>query len=128
MPSCLVTLRVRSKVLNVQGNSGSVRRWLGSVEGKKVSKKVKAQAPLMSNGNTGGKAGQPGLRSNLVILNKSESEPLVLRILGPDGKLEEKNGTITSEPEAPFLYGKFSVPETDKGSLPFIVFISQAGI
>ena len=90
MPSCLVTLRVRSKVLNVQGNSGSVRRWLGSVEGKKVSKKVKAQAPLMSNGNTGGKAGQPGLRSNLVILNKSESEPLVLKILGPDDKLEEK--------------------------------------
>ena len=90
MPSCLVTLRFRSKVLNVQGNSGSVRCWLGSVEGKKVSKKVKAQAPLMSNGNTGGKAGQPGLRSNFVILNNSESEPLVLRILGPDGKLEEK--------------------------------------
>jgi len=79
------------------GRKGSVRRWLGSVE--TVSKKVKAQAPLMSNrnvapfmsnGNKEGKAGQPGLQRKLVILNKSESESLVLRILGKDDKLEEK--------------------------------------
>jgi len=80
-----------------KGNGGSVRRWLGSVEN--VAKKVEAHAPLMSNGNkaplmtnrnTERKAQQPGLRRNLVILNKSESESLVLRILGKDDKLEEK--------------------------------------
>jgi len=66
-----------------KGSSRSVRRWLGSVEMKNVSKKVKAQAPLIRN--TEGKTG------HLVILNKSESgEPMVLRILGPDDKLEEK--------------------------------------
>ena len=47
-------------------------------------------APLMSNGNKEGKAGQPGLQRKLVILNKSESEPLVLRFLGEDDKLEEE--------------------------------------
>ena len=70
---------------------------MGSVEN--VAKKVEAHAPLMSNGNkaplmtnrnTERKAQQPGLRRNLVILNKSESESLVLRILGKDDKLEEK--------------------------------------
>merc|ERR1719341_3070476 len=80
-----------------KGNGGSVRRWLGSVEN--VAKKVEAHAPLMSNGNkaplmtnrnTERKAQQPGLRRKLVILNKSKSESLVLRILGKDDKLEEK--------------------------------------
>ena len=47
-------------------------------------------APFMSNGNKEGKAGQPGLQRKLVILNKSESEPLVLRFLGEDDKLEEE--------------------------------------
>ena len=60
------------------------------MEVKKVSKKVKARAPFMRN--TEGEAGQmPGLRRKLVILNKSKSgEPLVLRILGPDNRIEEK--------------------------------------
>ena len=50
-------------------------------------KKVEAQVPMMRDRKTEGKAGQLGFEMDLVILNKSKSEPLVLRMVGCDGKV-----------------------------------------
>ena len=80
---------------NVQALPGSVRRWRGSSfkSGQKVVGITgRTQPILMRNKNTGGNPRQVGPAGNsLVILNKSDKgEPLVVQILGEDGRLGEK--------------------------------------